>query len=141
MKLGFVAGAFDLLHPGHIFMLTEAKSKCDRLIVGLHTDPSIDRPEKNKPIQSTFERYLQLRSLRVVEDIIPYDTEEDLLNILANTQIDIRFLGDDYRDSKSYTGYGLDIPIHFCKRKHNYSSTELRIRIVNKFYEGVKNNG
>jgi len=129
-KIGFVAGAFDLLHAGHILMLAEAKSKCDRLIVGLHTDPTIDRLEKNRPIQSTFERYLQLKALRYVDDIIPYDTEEDLLNILANTQIDIRFLGDDYRDSKSYTGFGLDMPIYFCKRKHNYSSSELRNRLT-----------
>lgn len=131
MKIGFTAGAFDLLHAGHILMLAEAKSKCDRLVVGLHTDPTIDRQEKNKPIQSTFERYLQLKSLQVVDDIVPYDTEEDLMNLLANTQIDIRFLGDDYKNSKSYTGYGLDIPIHFCNRKHNYSSTELRERIKN----------
>jgi len=129
MKIGFVAGAFDLLHPGHILMLAEAKSKCDRLVVGLHTDPSIDRKDKNVPIQSTFERYLQLKALQVVDDIVPYDTEEDLLNLLANTQIDIRFLGEDYLDSKSYTGYGLDIPVYFCKRKHNYSSSELRCRI------------
>jgi glycerol-3-phosphate cytidylyltransferase len=129
MKIGFVAGAFDLLHPGHILMLAEAKSKCDRLVVGLHTDPSIDRREKNVPIQSTFERYLQLKALQVVDDIVPYDTEEDLLNLLSNTQIDIRFLGEDYLDSKSYTGYGLDIPVYFCKRKHNYSSSELRGRI------------
>ena len=129
MKIGFVAGSFDLLHAGHILMLAEAKSKCDRLIVGLHTDPTIDRKEKNKPIQSTFERYLQLRALQVVDDIVPYDTEEDLLNILTNTQIDIRFLGDDYKALKAYNGSGLDIPIHFCHRKHNYSTSELRSRI------------
>jgi glycerol-3-phosphate cytidylyltransferase len=129
VKIGFTAGTFDLLHAGHILMLAEAKSKCDRLVIGLHTDPTIDRPQKNKPIQSTFERYLQLKALKVVDDIIPYDTEEDLLNLLSNTQINIRFLGDDYADSKSYTGYGLDIPVYFCKRKHNYSSSELRCRI------------
>lgn len=134
MKIGFTAGAFDLLHAGHILMLAEAKSKCDRLVVGLHTDPTIDRPEKNKPIQSTFERYLQLKALSVVDDIVPYDTEEDLLNLLANSQIDIRFLGEDYVDSSTklmlnFTGKFLDIPVHFCKRKHNYSSSELRNRI------------
>lgn len=130
MKIGFTAGAFDLLHAGHVLMLAEAKSKCDRLVVGLHTDPTIDRPEKNKPIQSTFERYLQLKALSVVDDIVPYDTEEDLLNLLANSQIDIRFLGDDYSGvDADYTGKFLDIPVHFCKRKHNYSSSELRNRI------------
>lgn len=137
MKIGFTAGAFDLLHAGHILMLAEARSKCDRLVVGLHTDPTIDRPQKNKPIQSTFERYLQLKALSVVDDIVPYDTEEDLLNLLANTQIDIRFLGDDYLDSSTrkmlnYTGKHLDIPVHFCARKHNYSSSELRQRIKNE---------
>ena len=132
LKTGFVAGAFDLLHTGHILMINEARQNCDRLIVALHTDPTIDRPQKNKPIQSTFERYTQLRALRWVEDIIPYDTEEDLLNILSNTKIDIRFLGDDYRNSISYTGYGLDIPVYFCKRKHNYSSSELRNRLTKR---------
>lgn len=131
MKIGFTAGSFDLLHAGHILMLAEAKSKCDRLVVGLQTDPTIDRPDKNKPVQSVFERYLQLKALQVVDDIVPYETEEDLLNLLSNSQIDIRFLGDDYIDSKSYTGYGLDIPVYFCKRKHNYSSSELRKRIKN----------
>ena len=129
MKVGFVAGAFDLCHAGHILMLEEAKRNCDYLIVGLHTDPSIDRGEKNKPIQSTYERYVQLSALDAVDKIIPYDTEEDLLNLLANTPFDIRFLGDDYKDRKDYTGYGLDIPIHFCSRKHNYSSSALRARI------------
>lgn len=133
MKIGFTAGAFDLLHAGHILMLAEARSKCDRLVVGLHTDPTIDRPQKNKPIQSTFERYLQLKALSVVDDIVPYDTEEDLLNLLANTQIDIRFLGDDYsKPGLGYTGRSLDIPVHFCARKHNYSSSELRQRIKNE---------
>ena len=131
MKIGFTAGAFDLLHAGHILMLAEAKANCDKLIVGLHTDPTIDRKEKNKPVQSTFERYVQLKALRYVDDIIPYDTEEDLMNILANSQIDIRFLGSDYKDSKTYTGFGLEMHVHFCKRKHRYSSTELRERVKN----------
>lgn len=130
MKVGFVAGAFDLLHPGHVLMINEAALNCDYLVVGLHTDPSIERKDKNKPIQTTFERWLQLEALTDVDQIIPYDTEEDLLNLLSNLQIDIRFLGDDYRNTKSYTGCGLDIPIHFCKRKHNYSSSELRNRLT-----------
>jgi glycerol-3-phosphate cytidylyltransferase len=129
MKIGFTCGAFDLLHAGHILMLEEAKSNCDWLVVGLHTDPTIDRPEKNKPIQSTFERYLQLISLEAVDEIIPYDTEKDLLNLLANSEIDIRFLGEDYAE-KPHTGFGLGIPIHYCKRRHTYSSTELRNRIL-----------
>lgn len=128
MKIGFTAGAFDLLHAGHIMMLTEAKSKCDRLVVGLHTDPTIDRKEKNKPIQSTFERYLQLRALAVVDDIVPYDTEDDLYALLANMKVDIRFLGEDYIDQR-FTGDDLDIPVHYCKRNHYYSTSNLRAKV------------
>jgi glycerol-3-phosphate cytidylyltransferase len=130
MKIGFTCGSFDLLHAGHVLMLAEALKNCDCLIVGLHTDPTINRPEKNKPIQSTYERYVQLSALKGISEIIPYDTEEDLMNILSNTKIDIRFLGDDYREKKYFTGAYLDIPIHYCKRTHNYSSTELRNRIL-----------
>jgi glycerol-3-phosphate cytidylyltransferase len=132
MKIGFVAGTFDLLHPGHILMINEAALNCDYLIIGLHTDPSIERKDKNKPIQTTFERYLQLEALIDVDQIIPYDTEEDLLNLLTNLPIDIRFLGEDYLANRSYTGYGLDISVHFCKRKHNYSSSELRNRLTKR---------
>jgi len=131
MKIGFTCGAFDLLHAGHILMLTEAREQCDWLIVGLHTDPTIDRSEKNKPVQSVLERYIQLRALSVVGEIIPYDTEKDLLAILNNFNINVRIIGEDYI-GKDFTGKDLPIQTYFNKRKHSFSSTELRNRIAEK---------
>ena len=100
-KVGFTCGAFDLLHAGHIVMLKEAKDNCDHLIVGLQTDPSIDRQEKQQPIQSVFERYIQLRGVKYIDEIIPYDTEESLLDLLLATKIDIRFVGEDFENCSS----------------------------------------
>jgi len=128
MKRGFTAGAFDLLHAGHVLMLEEAKTKCDYLIVGLQVDPSMDRPEKNKPVQSVFERYFQLKACRYVDEIIPYDTEKDIYNLLCAIKPDIRIIGEDYRD-KSFTGRDLPIEIYYNSRKHPYSSSELRKRL------------
>lgn len=128
-RVGIVASCFDLFHAGHILMLTEAKENCDRLVVALQSDPTIDRPEKNKPIQNLFERFIQVNACKYVDQIIPYDTEADLLNLLSGYDWDVRFLGDDYRDHQGYTGYGLDIPIHYCSRRHDYSSSSLRERI------------
>jgi glycerol-3-phosphate cytidylyltransferase len=129
-RVGIVASCFDLFHTGHILMLMEAKGKCDRLVVALQSDPTIDRPEKNKPVQAMFERYVQLEACKYVDQIIPYDTEADLLNLLSGYDWDVRFLGDDYYNRTNYTGYGLDIPIHYCSRRHDYSSSGLRDRIV-----------
>ena len=126
MITGFTCSAFDFLHAGHVTMLKEAREHCDYLIVGLHTNPQIDRPEKNKPIQSTLERYIQLKGCKFVDEIIPYDTEEDLLNILNIVQPSIRILGEEYKD-KEFTGKGL-VPEYFNKRRHSYSSSELRKR-------------
>lgn len=130
--IGFTASAFDLLHAGHILMLKESKKNCDYLIVALQSDPTIDRPEKNKPIQSLEERLIQLEAVKYVDEVILYDTEEDLLNILDTTKINIRFLGSDYTD-KNFTGkkYCIDnnIKIYYNNRDHGYSSTELRKRI------------
>jgi glycerol-3-phosphate cytidylyltransferase len=128
-RVGIVASCFDLFHAGHILMLTEAKENCDRLVVALQSDPTIDRPEKNKPIQNLFERFIQVNACKYVDQIIPYNTEADLLNMLTGYDWDVRFLGDDYRDRQGYTGYGLDIPIHYCSRRHDYSSSSLRERI------------
>lgn len=130
-KIGFTCSAFDLLHPGHIAMLEEAKEQCDYLIVGLHTNPQIDRPQKNKPIQTTFERWVQLKGCKFVDAIIPYDTEEDLVNLLEVIHPDVRILGEEYKD-KSFTGKGMDIKIVYNKRRHNYSTTSLRKRIKNE---------
>tara|TARA_R110000822_G_scaffold5031_11_gene21860 strand:+ start:9930 stop:10349 length:420 start_codon:yes stop_codon:yes gene_type:complete len=129
-RIGIVASCFDLFHAGHILMLMEAKKECDRLVVALQSDPTIDRPDKNKPVQALSERYIQLEACRYVDQIIPYDTEMDLLNLLVGYDWDVRFLGSDYHGRTDYTGYGEDIPIHFCSRKHSYSSSGLRDRIL-----------
>lgn len=126
--IGFTCGAFDLLHAGHIVMLKEAKSNCDYLIVGLQTDPSIDRQEKNQPVQSVYERFTQLNAVKYIDEIIPYDTEQSLIDLLLSTKIDVRFVGDDYRE-KYFTGQELDIPVHYTSRKHSFSSRGLRNRV------------
>ena len=130
-KVGIVASCFDLFHAGHVLMLHEARQECDRLVVALQSDPSIDRPEKNKPVQGLFERFVQVDSCQYVDRVIPYDTEEDLYNILAGYNWDVRFLGMDYWGREDFTGHDLYIPIHYCSRKHNYSSSNLRERIQN----------
>lgn len=129
-RVGIVASCFDLFHAGHVLMLIEAKEKCDRLVVALQSDPTLDRPEKNKPVQSLFERYTQVQACKYVDDIIPYDTENDLYNLLASYDWDIRFLGDDYIGKTDFTGYDLNIPLHYCNRRHSYSSSSLRARIT-----------
>jgi len=128
MKIGLVASAFDLLHPGHIMLLRDARAQCDHLIAALHTDPSIERPMKNKPIQSTLERYIQLDGCKYVDEIIPYETESDLLKILTFKNVDFTCLGSEYNDTE-WTGKDLGIQAHFHQRNHNYSSSELRERI------------
>jgi glycerol-3-phosphate cytidylyltransferase len=130
---GFTCGAFDLLHPGHVHFIHEARKKCEFLIVGLHTDPTIDRPgSKNKPIQSVFERYLQLDGLSCVDLIVPYDTERDLVNMMATLDIQVRFVGTDY-NGKHITGEDIcstrGIEIVHISRYHDYSSTSLRERL------------
>lgn len=128
MVRGFTASAFDLLHAGHVAMLEEARGQCDYLIVALHTDPTIDRPHKNKPVQTSFERYMQLEGCKFVDEIIPYDTEEDLINMLQVVKPDIRFIGEDYR-GKSFTGNELPIRITYTSRRHNFSTSDLRTRV------------
>lgn len=128
MIRGFTAGAMDLLHAGHLAMLEEARSQCDYLIVGLHTNPTTDRPTKNKPIQTIFERYFQLKGCKFVDEIIPYDTEADLINLLKIIQPDIRILGQEYKN-REFTGKELPIKVYFNKREHGFSTSELRKRI------------
>ena len=134
MIKGFTASTFDLLHAGHIIMLREAKDQCDHLIVGLQVDPSVDRPEKNKPVQTIVERYTQLQAVKYVDEIIPYSTEQDLEDILNLLPIDIRILGVEYRE-KDFTGRDIcknrGIQLHFNKRDHRFSSSDLRRRICN----------
>lgn len=125
---GFTCGAFDLLHAGHILMLKECREQCDYLIIGLQTDPSIDRPKKNKPIETLEERLIRLRGCKYVDGIVIYDTEKDLLDLLKEIKIDIRFIGADWK-GKKYTGYKLPIKVVFNSRNHNYSSSNLRKRL------------
>jgi len=127
-KIGFVASAFDLFHAGHVMMLKEAKTQCEYLIVGLQTDPTIDREWKNKPIQSVFERYVQVDACKYVDEIIPYATEKELMDILTSYPIDVRIIGEEYR-GKQYTGSNLMMEVYFNSRKHSFSTTELRNRI------------
>lgn len=129
-KVGFTCSTFDLFHAGHVSMLEEAKKKCDWLIVGIQTDPTIDRPVKNKPVQSLIERQLQVRACKFVDEIIVYATEYDLLNILCMLPIDIRILGEEYK-GKSFTGDSIrGMEYFYNKREHEFSSSELRKRIA-----------
>lgn len=134
MKIGFTASTFDLLHAGHIQMLREAKEQCDYLICALHVNPSYDRSEKKAPIQTLVERYIQLNSVCYVDEIIPYETEKDLEDILSMYRINIRILGEEYKE-KDFTGKDIckkrNIQIYFNKRDHRFSSTDLRKRIIN----------
>ena len=129
-RVGITASCFDLFHAGHVLMPQEAKEQCDRLVVALQTDPTIDRPEKNKPVQSLVERYIQVQACRYVDDIIPYTTEEDLLNILQCYDWDVRIIGQDYY-GKRFTGDELDMEVYYNSRRHSFSTTELRKRISN----------
>ncbi len=129
MKIGFTCSTFDLFHAGHIIMLEEAKKQCDHLIVGLQTDPTIDRPGKNKPVQTVFERYIQLKACKFVDEVVVYATEKELKDILLSYPIDVRILGQEY-EGKEFTGSELDIPCYFNKRKHSFSTTELRQRVI-----------
>jgi len=134
-RIGITCGCFDLLHAGHATMLAEAKQHCDYLIVALQDDPSVDREEKNKPIQSIFERQLQLSAVRFVDDIVIYNTERDLLDVLKSLPIDVRIIGSDYID-KEFTGkqYSVDneIDIVYNSRDHSFSTSDLRKRVQSR---------
>lgn len=130
MRIGFTCGAFDLLHAGHVVMLEEAKDNCDYLIVGLQSDPTLDRSDKNKPVQSIYERYIQLYGIKFVDEVIPYDRESSLMDILTTKPIDVRFVGEEYEE-KDFTGSHLPIEIYYTSRQHTFSSTDLRERVRN----------
>ena len=129
---GFTCSCFDLLHAGHILMLKDAKKQCDHLIVGLQIDPTLDRPEKNKPIQSVVERYIQLKSCKYVDEIVPYVSEQDLLDILTSFKIHKRIIGEEYRKI-NFTGKDYcikkGIEIYYNKREHRFSSSGLRKQV------------
>ena len=132
MKVGITFSTFDLLHAGHVKMLEEAKRVCDYLIVGLQLDPSIDRDEKNAPTQTIIERYIQLKGCIHVDEIVPYVTENDLLDILQSFKIDVRIVGDEYIE-KQYTGRKYceekGIEVYYNSRDHRFSSSGLRKQV------------
>ena len=129
MKKGITFSTFDLFHTGHVLMLQEAKSQCDWLIVCLQTDPTIDRPNKNKPVQTLFERFIQVRACKYVDELLVYTTEDEVIQILKAIDYDIRIIGEEYSD-KSFTGKDLSKgKVYFNKRQHSFSTTELRDRI------------
>ena len=130
MKVGFTCSTFDLFHAGHVMMLKEAKEQCDYLIVGLQTDPTIDRASKNKPVQGVFERFVQLNACTYVDEVVVYATEKELRDILLSYQIDVRILGEEY-EGKEFTGYDLPMEYYFNKRRHSFSTSELRQRVIN----------
>lgn len=135
MRVGITASTFDLLHAGHVEMLREARGECDYLICALQIDPSVDRKEKNPPIQTIVERYTQLEAVKYVDEIIPYLHESDLEDILQMRQINVRILGEEYRE-KEFTGRDIckqrDIDLYFNKRDHRFSSSDLRKRVCEK---------
>ena len=135
MKIGFTCSTFDLFHAGHIMMLKEARTQCDYLIVGMQTDPTIDRDWKNKPVQSVFERFTQLQACKYVDEVIPYATEKELIDILCSYPIDVRIIGEEYKDQQ-FTGYELPMAVYFNTRRHSFSTTELRNRVVEA--KGIK---
>ena len=148
MKIGFNCSSCDLFHAGHVTMMKMEKQLCDYLIVALQVDPTIDRPGvKNKPVQSVYERYVQLQGCKYVDEILVYETEADLLNLLQTQNIDVRFLSEEYKD-RDFTGkqYCIDngVELFFHLRRHQYSSTELRNRVYTlekkKRDEKIENN-
>ena len=135
MRIGITFSSFDLLHAGHIKMLEEAKTQCDYLICGLQTDPTLDRPEKNRPIQSVVERYIQFKGCRFVDEIVPYATEQDLEDVLRSFKLDVRIVGDEY-ELKDFTGRKFcedkGIELYFNKKEHRFSSSGLRREVQDK---------
>jgi glycerol-3-phosphate cytidylyltransferase len=132
MKVGITFSTFDLFHAGHVKMLEEAKRNCDYLIVGLQLDPSIDRPEKNAPSQSIIERYIQLKACIYVDEIVPYVREQDLEDILKSFKIDVRIIGEEYKEQQ-YTGRAYceekGMEIYYNTRDHRFSSSGLRKQV------------
>jgi glycerol-3-phosphate cytidylyltransferase len=135
--VGFTASTFDLFHPGHVAMLMEAKSLCDYLIVGLLSDPTIDRADqKNRPVQSLFERYIQVAGCKYVDEIIPFESEKDLVDMILTINPDIRVCGQEYEGTE-HTGVGL-CEIHYNKRRHSFSTSDLRVRVTKANHSGNK---
>lgn len=129
--IGITAGSWDLFHAGHVLMMEECKGQCDYLIVMLQTNPRTDRPSKNVPVQSVHERYLQLRACKYIDEIVVYETEHDLYNLLCSIKFNTRFIGSDWR-GKKYTGHdihGMSTKVVFNSRNHGFSTSNLRTRV------------
>ena len=132
MIIGFTCGAMDLLHAGHVLMLKECRTQCDYLIVGLEIDPSVDRPDKKKPIETLEERMIRLQGCKYVDEIITYESEVDLLDLLKKVNPDVRFMGADWKNRPNYSKDRLpEMKVIYNSRDHNFSSTSLRERIRN----------
>jgi glycerol-3-phosphate cytidylyltransferase len=142
-KIGFTCSTFDLLHAGHVTMLEEAKRHCDFLIVGLQNDPTLDRPEKNSPVQSIVERQIQLSAIKYVDEVVIYNTEQDLVDLLLTLPIDVRVLGVEYKN-KDFTGKDIakqrGSKIVYNGRDHSFSSTSLRKRVAYSNTDSVNKN-
>lgn len=130
-NIGIIAGNFDVIHPGYIDAFYEMSKICNEVVIFLQTDPTVERPEKIKPILSVKERIKILTSIRYVDRVITYTTEEELKNLLVGFKPDVRFLGEDYKNRTDYTGYGLDIPIYFLDRSHDWSTTKFK-KLISK---------
>lgn len=131
--VGVTAGSFDLTHAGHYLMFEECKGQCDYLIVFLQSNPNLDRKEKNIPVQSIHERYLQVRACKYIDEVVVYETEGDLYNLLCSVKFDKRFIGSDW-EGKSYTGFdipGMSSKVSFNSRNHGFSTSGLRLRVFN----------
>ena len=142
-KTGFIASTFDIMHPGYVLMLKECKDNCNYLVAALHNDPKWERPDKNSPIMSLHERFLVLKSIRYVDEIAPYNSEDDLLNLLKFYKPDVRFLGSDYNKpgaKNKLTGRLLCTNIHYISRFHSYSSSGIRTKIyeAEKYKEDIQ---
>jgi len=143
VKKGFVASSFDIMHPGYALMLKECKDNCNYLIAALHHNPKSERQDKNSPIMSLTERFIILKSIRYIDELAVYESEEDLKNLLRLYRPDIRFLGDEYKELSPFkiTGYIFCRNIHYINRSHGYSSSGLRKRIykIEKDKENLEN--
>tara|TARA_Y100001980_G_C14260984_1_gene102472 strand:- start:109 stop:498 length:390 start_codon:yes stop_codon:yes gene_type:complete len=126
------------MHAGHVEMFKEAKEVCQFLVVGVQEDPSIDRKEKNKPVQSYQERITMVESCKYVDEVVLYKTEKELYDLIKDIMPDVRIIGSDWK-GQQFTGYDLDIEVYFNSREHNYSTSELRRRVFDAEYQKVKN--
>ena len=132
MIRGFIAGNFDVIHPGYVKTFKECKKNCDHFTILLHSDPTIERPNKLKPILSVEERTEILKSIKYIDDVKVYTYEKELIQLIENSKFSIRFLGDDYIN-KDFTGSDLNIPVHFISRNHDWSTTKFKNLILKSF--------